>query len=82
MVDLPPAAYDAYSGGLVVIERPAPIVHQLCALMGALYRKDQRVLACSAKGFKACVIVVPHVDGSTSQKTHHAYPVDADRRKG
>lgn len=67
MIDLPPPQFDTYHGGLVVIERPAPVVRQICMAAGV---RDSRVLGCSVMGFLACLIVVPKVDRYTTQEQH------------
>jgi len=67
MIDLPPPQYH-YSGGLVVIERPAQTVMQICHLMGL--RAPGRIYGCMVPGLMACMIVVPKVDAATTQQIH------------
>lgn len=71
MIDLPPFQYEFYEGGLVVVERTAAIIQDICKLM---YTQavpfGQHLLACSVRGFNSCAIFLPKVDLNTSQITH------------
>jgi hypothetical protein len=71
IVDIPPQQYDNYFGGLIVIERQSNQVHRICLDLGYKPKPGNIVYACSVPGFEACLVVVPKVDKTITQKFHN-----------